>query len=150
MFPPHYQTTIYRPNCKPYITTEIRRLIRHRDRLYKQCKIHKTDTTMARYKQARNNVVAKIRESLADYHQKQLISLVNDRAKNPKLFWKTLKSIHTIAYTTTQWKHNYCNKVNNTRALSEHIKLLMVAINAIKPRCLHVCQTGHRTYKATH
>ena len=93
---PHYETTI-RPDCKPYITSEIRRLIRHRDRLHKQYKINITDTSRNIYKQSRNIVVSKIRESLSAYHEKQMHSLNQDKCKNPKLFWNALKAVYSLA-----------------------------------------------------
>jgi hypothetical protein len=55
---------------------------------------------MTRYKQARNNVVSKIRDALADYHNKQLHSLSNDKFKNPKLYWKNLKTIYSTKNNT--------------------------------------------------
>ena len=86
---PHYETTI-RPNNKPYITTEIKKLIRRRDRLYHLYKSTKTQLARDNYTHARNFVVSKIRESLNYFEARQLTAL-NMPKTNPKLYWKTLK-----------------------------------------------------------
>jgi hypothetical protein len=103
---PHYEV-IVRPNCKPYITTEIKRLIRRRDRLHKAHKTHKTETTRTNYKHARNEVVSKIRRSFLDYEANQL-DVLNNRMLNPKSFWKTLKSKYntTLKPTIPPLLHN--------------------------------------------
>ena len=58
---PHYEATI-RPRNKPYITTEIQKLIRHRDRLLKAYRMNNTTISKVKYSQARNKVVSKIRQ----------------------------------------------------------------------------------------
>ena len=54
-----------------------------------------TDNSRNIYKQARNLVVSKIRESLYAFHGKQMHSLNQDKCKTPKLFWNALKSIYS-------------------------------------------------------
>ena len=81
---PHYEVTI-RPNSKPYITTEIKRLIRRRDRLYKIFKLKNTEITRNNYKHTRNEVVYKIRQSLLDYETKQL-NVPNNKVTGSKSF----------------------------------------------------------------
>ena len=81
---PHYEVTT-RPNIKAYITTEIKRLIRRRDRLYKIFKLENTEITRNNYKHARNEVVSKIRQSLLDYETKQL-NVLNNNVTDSKSF----------------------------------------------------------------
>ncbi len=58
---PHYEAEI-RPDDKPYITTEIKRLIRKRDRLHMLRRRVPSDINEFQYRVCRNNVVSAIRQ----------------------------------------------------------------------------------------
>ena len=92
---PHYETTI-RPKSKPYITTEIKRLIRIRDRLHKTYKLNNTETSRYNYTQIRNQVVSKIRQSLKCFEEKQLQTSQSNQNSNLKRYWQALKTKYKI------------------------------------------------------
>lgn len=81
---PHYEVTI-RPKDKPYITTEIRRLIRQRDRLHFIHKRNPTNANLTSYRNARNRVVSAIRRSIRVHEQNEIEILSNQKFQNPKL-----------------------------------------------------------------
>ena len=88
---PHYEATI-RPRNKPYITTEIKKLIRHRDRLLKTYRTNNTPISKVKYSQARNKVVSKIRQSLRDMEEKQLHVLTHRTTSDAKSYWQALRT----------------------------------------------------------
>ena len=85
------QIVTIRPKDKPWMTSEIRKLIRKRNRLHKIYKRTKTPQTERKYKDMRNCVVSKIRETKQNYEIDQLIKLENCNI-NSRSWWKCIKS----------------------------------------------------------
>ena len=92
---PHYETTI-RPRDKPYITTEVKRLIRRRDRLYKIDKSELTPVSRLNYTQARNTVVSTIRHSIRTCEERQLNIISDSSITNTNIYWRALKAKYSV------------------------------------------------------
>ncbi len=80
----------HRPRDKPWMTTEIRKLLRLRDRAWKRFKRTKTDHHETIFKQIRRSAKALISHIKVQYFDK-----LNNRLSDPdctsKEYWKTLK-----------------------------------------------------------
>ncbi len=88
---PHYEATI-RPGDKEFMNSNIRTLMRKRDRLWKQHKNDEENTYIAeQYRQARNLVVAETRKSKEELENKKEneISEVNVSSKQ---WWSSCKT----------------------------------------------------------
>ena len=81
-----------RPNEHPWITCQIRRLIRKRKRTYLQYKRTTSTFLWEKYKNIRNKTVSCIRKSKKEYFDK-LDSILSSGTTNMKLFWKTSKQL---------------------------------------------------------
>ena len=103
-FIPFKEVTI-RPKDKPWITSEIKKHIRHRNRAWKRfkrvslsprpytlCVYIKIDRFFQMYKKCRNRVVNLIRQSINSYFCK-LRSQLDERDINPKQWWNLSKSV---------------------------------------------------------
>lgn len=60
-------TATIRPNDKPWMNNQIRKLMRQRNRLYTKAKIKKSDMHWRNYRSKRNEVIEKIRLAKKDY-----------------------------------------------------------------------------------
>ena len=103
-FIPYREVTI-RPQDKPWITTEIKKRIRKRNRAWKRFKRYsntprpysfdmhlKIEKFYRFYKKSRNMVVNKIRQSMRSYFLK-LNHKLDEKDLNPKQWWKLSKSV---------------------------------------------------------
>ena len=82
--------------CKPWITNDIRKAIKRREKLYKKF-IHakqkeKKERIFQQYKELRNNIVSIIRKSKTHYFK----HFFKENACNAKKTWKGIKSIINI------------------------------------------------------
>ena len=76
---PHYTTTV-RPRDKPYMTSELRCLMRKRDRFHQLFKREpKIAENRSKYVDMRNKVVACLRHNKVQYEQTLLDALQNDK-----------------------------------------------------------------------
>jgi hypothetical protein len=86
---PHYEATI-RPRDKPFMTSEIRRLMRHRDSLHKRAKTSQDPVIIRELKNYRNRVVSEIRK------EKKIAEEDTDRSLSAgvgsKKWWKAYKN----------------------------------------------------------
>ena len=88
---PHYEATI-RPGDKGFMNSEIRLLMRQRDRLFNQSKLSNDPDLKKKYKEKRNQVLTSIRISKINQEKK-----VNDAITNPdtasKKWWNLYKNV---------------------------------------------------------
>ena len=77
-----------RPNEHPWITCQIRKLIRKRKRTYSKYKRTSNIFLWEKYKIIRNKIVLSIRKSKKEYFD-MLDSILSSGTTNMKLFWKT-------------------------------------------------------------
>ena len=84
---PHNIVTI-RPNDKPWMTSEIRRLIRKRQKLFKRRNNSAVDRD--NYNRMRNNIVTLIRLAKLSYELKRE-NIVSNPTLNVKQWWKIIK-----------------------------------------------------------
>lgn len=88
---PHKLVTI-RPNVHPWITCNIRKLIRKRKRVYRRYKRTSSIFYLEKYKKLRNMIVSKIRIAKKQYFD-NLEHVLSTEDLNSRLFWKTSKQI---------------------------------------------------------
>ena len=89
---PHYTATI-RPRDKPFMTGELRNLMRNRDRLHKIFKQFPNDQNRLNYNKARNEVVRCLRNSKLQFETTNLMKLDTENTNiKPKSFWHSLRS----------------------------------------------------------
>ena len=89
-----------RPEEHPWITCQIKRLIRKRKRAYKKFKKTSNVFFLEKYKTIRNNIVSRIRNSKKEYFEK-LDAILSSGTSNMKLFWKTSKQLLNIQKTSS-------------------------------------------------
>ena len=87
---PHYETTI-RPRDKPFMTSDIRRLMHRRDHLHKCAKNSDDPATTQELKYYRNRVVAEIRREKRRLEEETDRSLSKD--VGTKKWWKAYKRV---------------------------------------------------------
>ena len=92
LFIPRYETTIS-PRDKPWFNSEIRRLMRTRNRLHSSLKNKPHDIRLQnKFKTIRNKTVSEIRSAKMNYQLKQF-KMVNSGSPNSKTWWQTCKSL---------------------------------------------------------
>ena len=72
---------------KPWINFQIQRMMKIRDKLFKQFKDSNSSTTLKAYKQFRNRVVNEIRQSKKNYYQQYF----HENKNNMRMLWKGIK-----------------------------------------------------------
>ena len=77
---------------KPWINFQIQKMMKIRDKLFKQFKVSNSSTTFKVYKQFRNRVVNEIRQSKKYYYQQYF----HENKSNMKLLWKGIKDIISL------------------------------------------------------
>jgi hypothetical protein len=77
----------------PWITQEIKRAMRKRDRLHKSARSSKDQNKWQKFRTFRNNLTAKIKRSHSDY----LTNIIGSslKSENPKPFWNYIKLMKT-------------------------------------------------------
>ena len=75
--------------CSPWMTTDILELIHKRDILKKKAKISLKDDDWVKYKKARNNVTAQIRQAKRTFVSRN----VESAGKNVKKIWSSLRNL---------------------------------------------------------
>ena len=81
--------TVLKLRSKPWINSKIQKLMKIRDKLFKQFKFSKSPTDQMAHKQFRNRVVNEIRESKKNYHH----NYFDENKSNMKMLWKGFKDI---------------------------------------------------------
>ena len=84
-----------RPTDKPWMNNNIRKQIRHRDRLFRKAKTKQSINYMQNYKNKRNEVIALIREAKTNYVQK-LQNTLSDPKTPPKQWYKLANEISSF------------------------------------------------------
>ena len=82
---------------KPWITFQIQRMMKIRDKLFKQFKLSNSSIALKAYKQFRNRVVNEIRKSKKTYYQQYF----HENKTNMKLLWKGIKDIISLKPNNT-------------------------------------------------
>ncbi len=77
---------------KPWINFQIQKMMKIRDKLFKQFKDSNSSTTLKAYKQFRNRVVNEIRKSKKNYYQQYF----DENKSNMKMLWKGIKDIISL------------------------------------------------------
>ena len=90
MFIPNKIISI-RPWDNPWYTTELRRLRRRSDRLYKKAKRTAAFTAWELYHQARNLYVKEIKQAKLNYEQRQIDKINNFAPGSSRSWWQTVK-----------------------------------------------------------
>ena len=88
---PHYMTTI-RPRDKPFMNSNLRRLMRKRDRLYKLFKSTNDVALGQQYKDLRNQIVSETRKA-KEALQHKTDQLLADADTSSKKWWSTYKKV---------------------------------------------------------
>ena len=92
-FIPCYETTI-RPRDKLWFNSEIRRLMRTRNRLHSSLKNKPHDIRLQnKFKTIRNKTVSEIRSGAKINYQLKQFEMVNNGNPNSKPWWQTCKSV---------------------------------------------------------
>lgn len=95
------KTVVIRPGDKPWMSNEVRRAFRNRDREFKRYKRVQSDTNKFRFQLARRDANRLKREAIQRYEQNIVDKLSNPNL-DPKKFWSLSKSVlgskslHTI------------------------------------------------------
>ena len=82
----------HRTDQKPWITSELKRNIRKRDRLFKIAKHKQDDFSWSRWRYQRNYVTAMNRKMKSEHFQRQ-VQLLLSQKHNPYKYHKTLRTI---------------------------------------------------------
>ena len=77
---------------KPWISLQILKIIKIRDKLFKQFKDSNSSAALKAYKQFRNRVVNEIRQSKKNYYQEYF----HENKSNMKMLWKGIKNIISL------------------------------------------------------
>ena len=77
---------------KPWINVQILKMMKIRDKLFKQFKVSNSSTAFKVYKQFRNRVVNEIRQSKKYYYQQYF----HENKSNMELLWKGIKDIISL------------------------------------------------------
>ncbi|WAR04712.1 hypothetical protein MAR_020081, partial [Mya arenaria] len=83
------KTITIRPQEPRWITSEIKRLIRKRKRLYQEAKRHNISSVWNKFKDLRNTIISKIRDAKKAHIDTISKSLLDK--KNSKDWWSTVK-----------------------------------------------------------
>ena len=86
---PHYEATI-RPGDKRFMNSDIRRAMRHRDRLKKACKHSDNDELSAEFRRCKNEVLSMCRKAEEENQIKQNTEISVTNLSSRK-WWKLLK-----------------------------------------------------------
>ena len=78
-----------RGKISPWLTTDLKQKMNHRDQLKRKAKRNNTDQDWNCYKKEKNRCTNLIREAKQNFHK----NLLSKNVQNPRKFWKTLKSI---------------------------------------------------------
>lgn len=81
-----------RPCDLPWINSNIRKLIRKRNRIFRKYKRNKSNTNFERFKHARNEVTKNLRKAKHEYFQNLATKLKTSNDLSSRDYWKTLKS----------------------------------------------------------
>ena len=73
---------------------EIRRSIRHRNRIYKKAKRHNREELWVKFRQLRNKVITKIRRAREKLHKKNAKYLRENKNISPKVWWRTVSEFY--------------------------------------------------------
>lgn len=114
-----------RPNDKPWMTNEIRKCMRQRNRLYNKAKRTRQTSHWQKYKDKRNEIVDIIREAKSDYNKK-LEEKIADPNLSPKDWYRLVNDI-----TKLKNKHNpqpplcknnqvHIHPIDKAQTLNEH------------------------------
>ena len=87
---PH-KSVVIRPKDKPWMSSEIRRNIKKRRRLFYEFKRTNSDSIRQDYKGIRNKVVSMIKEAKT-VHEAKIESILSNAEINSKKWWSILKS----------------------------------------------------------
>ena len=87
---PH-TNVIIRPKDKPWMTSEIRRCIKNRRRIFYEFKRTNSDSVRTDYKQLRNKIVSMVKEA-KNTHEAKVESILCNPATKSKKWWSVLKS----------------------------------------------------------
>ena len=97
---PLFKVKKIKSKSSPWITSHLKHLIITRDNLKRKAVITKLDTDWEKYKKARNETNAKLRQAKRDYFSIK----ISAEKQNPKAAWKTIN--------TLLGKHDQPSKVN--------------------------------------
>lgn len=78
-------TFTVRPNDKPWMSNNLRKNMRQRNRLYQKAKISNSSLHWHKYKQKRNEVVELVRQAKSNYMQKLQNILANPKTSSKKM-----------------------------------------------------------------
>ena len=84
-----------RPSDKPWYTGFHRRLCRLKNRLYKQFKVLRNDSSWAKFSLARSKYKTEINLSKQKFEEDKYYKLANDGIKNSKKWWTLLKEVYS-------------------------------------------------------
>ena len=87
-----FKVVTIKPKDKPWITSDIKQLIRQRDTLFKAAVRNKNLALTDSYKHIRNEVVSRKRKSKQEYFTRLQIQLQDEQTSN-KTWWKASKCV---------------------------------------------------------
>ena len=93
-FIPFKQVRI-RPNDAKWMTPELRRLMRKRNRIYRTAKKRNTEEQWNKFKKLRNDVIRKVREAKEEFVKKDENYINDSKGNDPKTWWKLVKQYYT-------------------------------------------------------
>ena len=120
---PHHTIKIS-PHDKPWITKDIKTVIRTRDRLYRRYQRTKRDDHYEVYERVKLEVNSKI-QSAKQTHKSKLIKKLEDLKNSPKGFWSVAKQVYgnktrsSIPTLSDQGKQ-YCTAEEKANLLAEY------------------------------
>ena len=88
---PHKEVLV-RPRDPPWMTCEVKRLIRKRNRAHRKAKRTKSGRDWEHFRQCRNEVISKVREIKKNFLKKTADKL-RDETLTPKQWWAIVKSL---------------------------------------------------------
>ena len=132
-----------------WLTTNIKRLMRKRKRLYNKYKKSKTNTDFEAYKNAQNKVTFEIRKSKKNQLDK-LTEKLKSNTLNQKHWWRTLKHFITpeqpstfpplckddMVYTNENEKANILNQFFTEQTILDDSNATLPTVNHIPPHKL--------------
>eukprot|EP00794_Sanderia_malayensis_P013289 gene13290-14664_t len=146
---------------KPWINSQILKMMKIRDRLFKQFKISNSSTALKTYKQFRNRVVNEIRQSKKNYYQEYF----HENKNNMKMLWKGIKDVisskpkncdafsHLVSDDGSKISEpvNIANEFNeyftkiDTMFQNQNCELIVIDfhINEKRIHCGHIAQMNH-------
>ncbi len=88
---PHKEILV-RPSDPPWLTTDVKRLIRKRNRLHKKAKEKNTENHWANFRGCRNDVIQLVRDTKKEFLKKQAQKLA-DRNLTTRQWWSVVKAL---------------------------------------------------------